>query len=370
MLASAVLLELPTPSLLLDPSAMHRNVGRMMRALRPHDVAFRQHVKTAKSVEVAGQIAEIFGTRAITVSTLAEAETFVEAGFDDVLYAVGLVPQKVARLCALAASADVAGIVDAIEVLAAIDERVTCERPLPLGIEIDVGQRRGGVDAESDALLAIASGIAAHPHLALWGVVAHAGHAYDARDHAQIVAIAEQERAGAVRAAARLRAAGHVVAHVSVGSTPTALFGAHFEGITEVRAGVFVFQDLFQCALGCAPKDDVALSVLSTVIGVRGDALLLDAGGIALSKDRSMDGRGGGYGELRTLDGGAIAGSPIVHAVNQEHGMARWPEHGLRVGDRVRILPNHACMTAAQHDHYWVRGPDGALVQWPRVRGF
>lgn len=364
-----MLLDLPTPCLLLDVSAMHRNVGAMMRALRPHRVSLRQHVKTAKSVEVAGQIAEIFDTRAITVSTLAEAEAFVEAGFDDVLYAVGLVPQKVARLCALAETADVAGIVDSIEVVAAIAAQVTCERPLPLGIEIDVGQHRGGIEPESDALLAIATAIASQPRLQLWGVVAHAGHAYDAADREAIVAVAEAERKGAVRAAERLRAAGHVVNHVSVGSTPTALFGASFEGITEVRAGVFVFQDLFQSALGCVPKDDIAVSVLTTVIGIRGDELLLDAGGIALSKDRSMDGRGGGYGELRTMDCGPIEGAPRVHAVNQEHGMASVPDHGLCVGDRLRILPNHVCMTAAQHDHYWALTKEGS-TQWPRIRGY
>jgi D-serine deaminase-like pyridoxal phosphate-dependent protein len=364
------LLELPTPCLILDVSAMHRNVGAMMRALRPHRVALRQHVKTAKSVEVAGQIAEIFDSRAITVSTLAEAEAFVEAGFDDVLYAVGLVPQKVGRLCALAESADVAGIVDSVEVLAAIAAEVTCERPLPLGIEIDVGQHRGGTGPESDLLLAIAEGIASQPRLRLWGVVAHAGHAYDAADRAGIIAVAEAERKGAVRAAERLRAAGHVALHVSIGSTPTALFGASFEGITEVRAGVFVFQDLFQSALGCAAKEDIAVSVLTAVIGIRGDDLLLDAGGIALSKDRSMDGRGGGYGELRTLDGGPIEGAPRVHSVNQEHGMASVPGHRLKVGDRLRVLPNHVCMTAAQHDHYWALTGDGTATQWPRIRGY
>ncbi len=349
---------------------MHRNVGALMRALRPHRVSLRQHVKTAKSVEVAGQIAEIFDTRAITVSTLAEAEAFVEAGFDDVLYAVGLVPQKVARLCALAETADVAGIVDSVDVALSIAAQVSCARPLPLGIEIDVGQHRGGIDPDSSALLAIAEAIGASPRLELWGVVAHAGHAYDAVSREQIVAVAEAEQRGAVRAAERLRSAGHRVDHVSIGSTPTALFGASFDGITEVRAGVFVFQDLFQSALGCAPKDDIAVSVLTTVIGTRGDELLLDAGGIALSKDRSMDGRGGGYGELRTMDGGPIEGAPIVHAVNQEHGMARIAGHGLEVGDRLRILPNHACMTAAQHDHYWALAHDGTVTMWPRVRGY
>lgn len=365
------MLELRTPSLLLDAPALARNLAAMDRALARHPgVRLRQHVKTAKSREVAEAVARVHG-RAITVSTLAEAEAFVEAGFSDVLYAVGLVPHKVGRLVALAPRAQVSGIVDDAEVVAAIAREVPLTRRLTLLIEIDVGQGRGGVRPEDTELLTIAEAIAAEPALALGGVLAHAGHGYDSADRAALVRIAEDERAGAVHARERLVKAGFEAPTVSVGSTPTALFAERLDGVTEVRAGVYVFQDLFQASLGCAPKDDIAVSVLASVIGVRGRRVLIDAGGLALSKDRSMDGRGGGYGEVRRVDGAPIDGVPVVHAVNQEHGFIEWPgAPDVRVGDRLRVLPNHACMTAAQHAGYHVIDGDAVTGYWPRVQGF
>lgn len=356
--------DLPTPCLLLDPAPLDRNVAAMRRALSRHGVPLRQHVKTAKSIDVALRVDSARGP--ITVSTLAEAEAFAAAGFTDILYAVGLVPAKVPRLTAI--PANVTGIVDSADVVSAIGDAASVT--MPLAIEIDVGQHRGGIAPDHAGLLAIADAIAAHPRLSLAGVIAHAGHAYDAADHRALIRTAEEERAGAVHAAERLHAAGHACAMVSVGSTPTALFADQLDGVTEVRAGVFVLMDRFQAALGCASSDDIAVTVLASVVGVRAEELLLDAGGIALSKDRSMDERGGGYGEIRMLDGGAIEGSPSVHAVNQEHGFVRWPGHRCSVGDRVRILPNHACMTAAQHDGYHVVEGDRAVAWWPRVRGY
>jgi D-serine deaminase-like pyridoxal phosphate-dependent protein len=368
---------LPTPCLLLDPAALDRNVAAMNGALARHGVPLRQHVKTAKCVAVAERAGKAHG-RAITVSTLAEAEAFVAAGWDDVLYAVGLVPQKVPRLMALATRAMLTAVVDSAEVVARIAREVPLSRRLRLLIEIDVGQHRAGVSPDGPELLAIAHAIQLEPSLALGGVMAHAGHGYDAEDRAALVRIAEDERGLAVRAAERLRQAGFAAPIVSIGSTPTALFAESLTKITEVRAGVYVFQDLFQSSLGCAPKEDVAVSVLTTVIGVHGDRVLLDAGGIALSKDRSMDGRGpvaggvsvGGYGEVRRKDGSPIAGSPIVHAVNQEHGFVHWPGASVQVGDRLRVLPNHVCMTAAQHDGYHVVQDGTVTAYWPRIRGF
>lgn len=346
----------------------------MNAALVRHGVPLRQHVKTAKCVAVAERAGAAHG-RAITVSTLAEAEAFVAAGWDDVLYAVGLVPQKVPRLMALATQATLTATVDSEAVVARIAREVPLSRQLRLLIEIDVGQHRAGVSAEGPELLSIAHAIHLEPSLCLGGVMAHAGHGYDAPDRAALVGIAEDERALTVHAAERLRAAGFPAPIVSIGSTPTALFAKSLAGITEVRAGVYVFQDLFQVSLGCAPKEDLAVSVLTTVIGVHGDRVLLDAGGIALSKDRSMDGRGaapihGGYGEVRREDGSPIDGNPIVYAVNQEHGFVRWPNADLQVGDRLRVLPNHVCMTAAQHDGYHVVEEGSVTAYWPRIRGY
>jgi D-serine deaminase-like pyridoxal phosphate-dependent protein len=157
---------------------------------------------------------------------------------------------------------------------------------------------------------------------------------------------------------------------VSVGSTPTALAAERLDGVTEVRAGVFVLSDLFQAALNDTPVEDVAASVLASVIGVHGERVLLDAGALALSKDRSLDDRGGGYGEVRALDGSALPGRPRIHALNQEHGFVRWSGARPAVGERVRVLPNHACLAAAQHHAYHVVEGERVVAVWPRVVGF
>ncbi len=369
---------LSTPALVCDRAALGRNVARMDAALARHGVPLRQHVKTHKSVDVARIVGRSHGA-AITVSTLREAEHFAAAGFTDQIYAVGVAPSKVARIGALAQrGARVRVITDDLDAVSALDEAARdAETALEVLVEIDVGQHRGGLAPDAEALLDLAAAIARAPALSLAGVLAHGGHSYECTDPGDLARVAEEERAGAVHAAERLRGAGHAAPIVSVGSTPTALFARSLSGVTEVRAGVFVFMDLCQSALGCAPAEDVALSVLASVIGVRrvDDTVLIDAGALALSKDRSMDARGGsGFGEVRSLGGTALEGRPRVEAVNQEHGFVR--SHALaqaaRIGDRVRVLPNHACMTAAMYDEYAVVDGGGldVMARWPRVNGF
>jgi D-serine deaminase-like pyridoxal phosphate-dependent protein len=367
---------LPTPCLLLDREKVEANARAMQRALARHGVPLRQHVKTAKSIDVARLVAG--AARApITVSTLREAEHFADHGWDDQLLAVGIVPGRIERLAKLAARGVRIRVLldDALAARGGGAAARAAGLRLEAAIEIDVGQHRGGVVPESDALLEVARAMAS-AGIACVGVVAHGGHSYDARTPRDIARIAEEECAGAVRAAERLRADGHPTDVVSVGSTPTALFAERLDGVTEVRAGVFVFQDLFQASLGCARVEDVALSVLTTVIGVHRDraTVLVDAGALALSKDRSMDtANGRGYGEVVSSEGARMLGRPVVAWVNQEHGAI---ELGAlpsipRVGDRLRVLPNHACMTAAMHDRYHVLDARGLVVaEWMRVNGF
>ena len=187
----------------------------------------------------------------------------------------------------------------------------------------------------------------------------HAGHSYSGRSIADMVRIAEAERAGVVRAAERLRGAGHAAPIVSMGSSPTALHAESLAGVTEVRAGVYMFGDLFQAEIGTNGLDDIAVTVLTSVIGRRPGRLLVDAGGLALSKDRSTEAAPRDYGYGLVLDlAGAPLGDAIVRRAYQEHGvieLARQAKRAAcRVGDKLRIAPNHTCMTAAAHDRYYV----------------
>jgi D-serine deaminase-like pyridoxal phosphate-dependent protein len=192
--------------------------------------------------------------------------------------------------------------------------------------------------------------------------------------------VAEQERSGAVRAAERLRDAGFPSPVVSVGSTPTATFADDVSGVTEVRAGVFVFFDLVMAGLGVCTYDDVALSVLTSVIGHQREKgwTIVDAGWMAMSRDRGTSSQAvdQGYGVVCDTEGRVLP-DLIVSGANQEHGIvshrsgdpARMPD--IPVGTLLRILPNHACATAAQHDRYHVLGAAGEIERvWPRFNGW
>jgi D-serine deaminase-like pyridoxal phosphate-dependent protein len=329
-------------------------------------------MKTAKSAAVAELAAPGHGP--ITVSTLAEARYFANHGFRDQVYAVGIVPAKLDAVAALnAEGAEIRIITDDLDTARAIAAH---PGRLPTLIEVDVGEGRAGVAPEGEELPAIAAALG--PKLA--GVLSHSGHSYALRSEAAMRDLAEAERAGVVRAATRLREAGHSVGIVSAGASPTALFAARLDGVTEVRAGVYMLGDLLQAQLGVHPLEDVAVTVLASVIGrypARG-AVLLDAGALALSKDRSTEAapRDWKFGRVLDRDGKPTLGDAMVTRVHQEHGEVRAAEGSglpldrLPVGARVRVVPNHACLTAAAHEHYHVLQGGRVVAMWGRVNGW
>ncbi|RDE08114.1 alanine racemase [Pelagibacterium lacus] len=374
------LAQLPTPALVLDERRMLANIERLRRRMAGLGVALRPHLKTAKSVEIARRLLAD-GTGPATVSTLREAEVFFAAGVRDILYAVGIAPQKLPRVAALrAAGCDLAVILDTP---AQADAVVAASRaagaPIPALIEIDCDGHRGGIAPDDDLLLDI--GRRLHAGAALRGVLAHAGESYGAVGEAAQAAAAEGERAAAAGAAGRLRAAGLPCPVVSVGSTPTAHAARNLDGVTEVRAGVHTFFDLVMAGIGVCGLEDIALSVLTTVIGhqpARG-WILVDAGWMAMSSDRGTASQAvdQGYGLVCDVDGRVFPDLILVSA-NQEHGLialrpgsdAALPD--LAVGTQLRILPNHACATASQFDHYDVipAGEGLPLARWDRFGGW
>lgn len=366
--------DIPTPALLLDRPKLERNITYLKARLDGLGVNLRPHMKTAKSVDVL----RLVGAEAITVSTLAEAEAFAKAGARDILYAVGLAPAKIERVRAIREGGiDLSVIVDNVAAAEAIAASVG--PPVPVLIEVDTDGCRAGVAPEDEATL-LAIGRALTGGAALRGVMTHGGGSYDAPGEAAHVVAAEQERAGVVAAADTLRAAGLPCPVVSMGSTPTAYAARDLSGVTEVRAGVYMFGDLVQAGLGVIDVEEIALSVLASVIGHRRDKgwILVDAGWTALSRDRGTAAQkvDQGYGLVCDANGTPWP-DLIVESVNQEHGIvalrpgsdAILPE--LALGEQVRILPNHACATATQHDRYHVLGAGGAVeAVWPRFGGW
>jgi D-serine deaminase-like pyridoxal phosphate-dependent protein len=373
---------LETPALLLDEARMDRNIARMREQVRRLGVRFRPHVKTNKSFDVSRRLME--GPEGpITVSTLREADYFFEHGVRDILYAVCIAPNKLDHVLDLQSrGARMSILVDSVDAARVVAQRL---RAHPQGaevgvlIEVDSDGHRSGVKPESPELLAVAAALK-DGGMAVRGVMTHAGASYECRTPEALHAMAEQERAAIVLASDRLRAAGHACPVVSVGSTPTALAAQQLRGVTELRAGVYVFFDLVMAGVGVCTVDDIALSVLATVIGHQREKgwTLLDAGWMAMSRDRGTSSQpvDQGYGLICDVAGRPIA-DYILTGANQEHGiMARRPgstaqEVFLPVGTQVRILPNHACSTAAQYPAYEVVGTEGNVrASWPRFNGW
>lgn len=357
-----------------------------MERLRAHlarlEVPLRPHLKTVKSSDIARLVLERPDGPA-AVSTLQEAEQFGASGVRDLLYAVGATPNKLDRIAAIRARGiDLKIIVDSVEAAAAVaaKSRETGDA-IPTLIEIDCDGHRAGVPADdADHLTTV--GKALHQGGAdLRGVMTHAGASYSCVGAAALEAMAEQERSRAVACAEVLRQSGLPSPMVSVGSTPTAFFVRNLDGVTEIRAGVFPFFDLFMTGLGVCDRDDVALSVLTTVIGHQRQKgwILVDAGWMAMSRDRGTARQAvdQGYGLACDLSGRHYADLVMVDA-HQEQGVlairagsaAKLPD--FAVGDMLRILPNHACATGAQHDGYFVveTGSTAVRAHWPRFRGW
>jgi D-serine deaminase-like pyridoxal phosphate-dependent protein len=379
MIRGVKLGDAKTPAAVLDLERLRRNTQRMRIRAERGGVTLRPHMKTAKSARVA-ELATAGQPGGIAVSTLAEADYFLGHGYRDITYAVCLAPSKVAEVAALQArGARIGVLTDSAEATAALAKRAArLETELRVLIEIDCGAHRAGVAWDGNALMEIARQVASAERLELAGVLTHGGHSYDCRSIQETTRVAEQERIAAVRAAGRLRTAGFPCATVSAGSTPTAVHAHTYEGLTEIRPGVYVFYDLAQLGRKCCRLDDLAFSVLATVISQQPEhgRLLVDAGALALSQDTSANAflPGVGYGWVCDAVTAEHLGDLRVARVDQEHGYVEGADISFRqfpIGSQVRILPNHACMTAAAYSSYLiVHGNDEVIDTWDRVTGW
>lgn len=340
----------------------------------------RPHLKTVKSIDVTN-IALAYsanGSKGGTVSTLNEAEYFFEHGLCDLLYAVCITPAKFDRVGALLSQGCLLTIItDSVEVgeaLVSYTDQHKCK--FHVMIEIDSGEHRTGLLPDDPALISLAQRFHGAAYIDFVGVLTHGGHGYGARDKEDLIKIAEQERSAVVAAAQRVRAAGVSVPVVSLGSTPTVTHARGFDAITEARPGVYLFGDLFQASIGACNINDIAVSVLASVTSHdrANDTLMLDAGALALSKDRSTakSAIDYGFGLVCDLAGRPFASTMIVADVHQEHGQVRalngtMDYEALPIGAMVRILPNHACMTSAMYDRYHVVTGNEAGGQVPQI---
>ena len=370
-----------TPCLLLNRQTLTHNINRLHKHLAGLGVNLRPHGKTAKNINVM-QLALAGQQGGITVSTLKEADYYLSHGIRDIVYAVGITANKLKRVAALIQQgAKLTLILDSMAQAQTVAHFAQQQSlTIPVLIEVDCDGHRSGVKPEHPLLLEIGHFLHQQPGLSLAGVLTHAGESYSCQSPNAIRAMAEHERATAVACAQRLRNAGLPCPVVSVGSTPTAMFAQDLSGVTEVRAGVFVFYDLVMAELGVCALEDIGLSVLTSVIGHQVDKgwIITDAGWTALSMDPGANSPNTSphYGRV-CEQSGQLLPNLIVASANQEHGIiqSRGPEPinfaEFPIGRLLRILPNHACATASMHSHYQVIDNDQTITEhWPRIAGW
>jgi D-serine deaminase-like pyridoxal phosphate-dependent protein len=331
--------EVETPAVLVELDVLDGNLARMADAARRHGVRLRPHAKTHKTAEIARMQLRA-GAAGLCLAKSSEAEAFARAGFEDVFIAYPVVgAEKARRLLALSESMRLSVGVDSEEGASSLASAFrAAARRLDVLLKVDVGFHRVGVAPE--AAVALAQRLSRLPGLRLCGVFSFAGHAYSAATPAAVGEVGRAEASTLVETAAALRAAGLPCEEVSVGSTPTASHGMATPGVTECRPGVYVFNDGSQVDLGTATLEQCALTVLATVVSVPGPRrAVLDAGSKCLSSD-PLRPRAGGHGRLWGRES-------RIAWMSEEHGVVEVAEgESFRVGDRVRIVPNHACVVA------------------------
>lgn len=371
--------NLDTPCLLLDKKLLEKNCENVRQKLEKDNVTLRPHVKTPKSIEIA-RVALGKKSGPITVSTLKEAEFFASAGFKDILYAVSIVPNKLSRLKNIQNkyNCKIICILDSLEIAKKLMSFSKLNNfKLNVLIEIDCGEGRTGLKFDSNIIYEISRILKKEPLIDLLGVLTHAGHSYSSNKTTIISKIAGEEKRKALHAKKIIEEVTDC-SIVSIGSTPTLLSSHSLNGITEIRAGIYMFWDLAQASRGICNIEDIAVTVLSTVISHNHykNRIILDAGALALSHDISSNHfrPNFGYGLVCEPHSCKPLLNLSISEVYQEHGVIDindtiWFKK-LPIGSFVRILPNHSCITCAGYENYNVIQNNEIRNTWSRTNGW
>ena len=365
---------LRTPAVLIERPRLDANIRRMQAAATAAGIRLRPHAKTHKSPLVARRQIDA-GAVGICCAKLGEAEVFAAAGIGDIRLPYPLQPSNADRLLALRRTTRISFIVDDLTVARGWSEAMqAADARAEVLVKVDVGFHRCGIAPDPATAVPFLREVAALPGLRLAGILSHAGHAYHAHSEDELRGMAEAEHTTMAHLAHEARHAGLTIDEVSAGATPPARFSLAVGGgtFTEFRPGNYVYFDRTMVGLGAATLDDCALSVLATVVSAPApDRVVLDCGSKTLAADGArgfagVTGHGAVLRALTAAPGQHADPHLIVERLSEEHATVRVTPGGaaLRPGDRVRVVPNHACVVSNLVDSAWlVDGPEivGAL---------
>lgn len=328
-----------TPAAVVRLDRLKANIRGMAELARSRGLKLRPHTKTHRSPDI-GRLQIAAGATGLTVARLVEAATMAADGMDDLFLAYPVVgPAKLQRLEQLARYSRVAVGLDsqeAAEGVARVGQRLG--HPIPVYLEVDTGYHRCGT-LPGTPTVNLAQQIAGYPGLTLHGLFTHMGQVYDPHGKNRRLTLAQQEGELLVETAAAIRRLGFELPEVSIGTTALLPEAAATAGVTEIRPGAYVFQDLSTVLLGIAAREQCALTVLATVISrPSADRAIIDAGHkvLGLATVSGQNGHGA-YGEVSTIP------DLLFDRIAEEHGILTGPSARLlRVGDRLEILPAHA----------------------------
>ncbi|NLJ25758.1 MAG: hypothetical protein GX354_10150 [Firmicutes bacterium] len=338
--------DLPTPALIVDRKRLKGNLERMAEVVAKAGVKLRPHIKTHKSPFIAHWQQEL-GARGVTIATVDEAEVMVYNGIKDIFMAYPVVERyRALRLARLSRLATVAVGVDSRAGASMLAEAAgKYNTKIGVLIEVDTGLKRSGL-ASIGEVMDLASTIGKLPNLELKGLFTHAGHAHG-EDMEGRRTIGQREGEMTVVIADALRKAGFPIQEVSTGSTPSAAIVAKVPGVTEIRPGTYVFNDGSLVASGMVSWDQCALTVLATVVSKpTPQRCILDSGSKSLASDKQKNVPG--FGSIKGLE------TITLSWLNEEHGVIESSSLDLGIGDKVEVIPNHACTVMNLFDEYYL----------------
>lgn len=350
-----------TSTLLLDLDQLDRNIEHIMQFAKENGVAYRPHIKTHKSTNIAKKQMDA-GAVGVTVATVGEAEVMADAGIPSILLAYPICKEeKLKRIQSLLNQTEMIIAVDSAEQATILNDFFTKHhQKVQVWMKVNTGLNRCGVEPDEE-VLALAQHIESLSQLELTGIFTHAGHSYAATTEKQIVDIAEYEANAIVSSAMLCEEAGIQIPNRSIGSTPTFKIGGKIDGITEVRPGNAVFYDMIQVGLGAATIEECALTVRASVGSIKPGRIVIDAGSKTLNLDK------GAHGNENVVGHGYIKEYPefVLARLSEEHGIIETdhPE-SVTLGEELTIIPNHACTVANLFHTYTVHQDKKVVDHW------